>query len=85
MSLAEAIQKAREKAGITRTELAHRAMVDNSYVTLVEKGSRLPSLHAIDRLADALGVSPLALFMAGASDDERAAAMRQYDSDGSAK
>lgn len=55
------IREARLKVGISQEELAHRAGLHRTYVSLLERGERNPSLNVIDHLAMALGTTMVAL------------------------
>lgn len=46
----------RKLKGITQEELALDAGMERSYVSDLERGTRNPSVRALGRLADALGV-----------------------------
>jgi transcriptional regulator with XRE-family HTH domain len=50
------LQRARRKAGLTQEELAFRAGVDRSYVSLLEHDKKSPTLDMLLRLCAALGV-----------------------------
>ena len=52
----EAIRARRERVGISQEELAHRADIDRTYVSGIERGVRNPTLKTIARLAKALSV-----------------------------
>ena len=52
------LRDCRRKAGISQEELAGRANVDRTYVSLLERGLRQPTLDSLFRLAHALGVAP---------------------------
>jgi transcriptional regulator with XRE-family HTH domain len=56
--LGEVVREVREARGLTQAQLAERAQVALSFVTLIEAGSRAttPSRQIIQRLARALGV-----------------------------
>jgi transcriptional regulator with XRE-family HTH domain len=49
------LRRARE---LSQEELAHRADMDRSYVSDLERGVRNPSVRALGRLAQALDVLP---------------------------
>jgi transcriptional regulator with XRE-family HTH domain len=49
------IRRLREDAGITRTQLAHAAGIDSSYLGRIEDGEAKPSLEVCLRLSLALG------------------------------
>lgn len=51
----------RLKSGLSQEELAEKACVDKSYISLLEQGKRQPSIIILFKLADALGISPTKL------------------------
>jgi transcriptional regulator with XRE-family HTH domain len=51
----------RRQQRLSQEELAHRADMDRSYISDLERGVRNPSVKALGRIAEALGVSPDAL------------------------
>ena len=55
MAIAHLIREARERAGLTRAELARRAGVAASTVGRVETGTRVPSTDLAERLVRAAG------------------------------
>jgi len=52
------LRSRREKLGLSRAALAKQIAVDGMTVYRWEVGLRSPSLEMIDRLAEALGISP---------------------------
>jgi transcriptional regulator with XRE-family HTH domain len=62
MNYASGIRRARERAGMSKRKLAHRAGFNPSYVGLLESGKRLPSLEALATIAEAT-VVPMGLLM----------------------
>lgn len=48
----------RKEMGMTEEELAELLELDNSYVSLLERGARVPSLITLDRIARVFGVKP---------------------------
>jgi len=54
--LADVIRKRREAAGITQEELADRAELHRTYISLVERVKRNLTVDALDRIASGLGV-----------------------------
>ena len=57
-----AVRALRDEAGLSQEDLAHRAGLDRTYVSGVERGVRNPTLKVIDRLAQALGTDATGLF-----------------------
>lgn len=58
------VRQFRERAGVSQEELAHRAQLHRTYVSLLERGQRTPSLGVVFALSEALEVSPAALVQA---------------------
>lgn len=56
MTLREA--RDRHKPKLTQVQLAKRSRVDQTYVSLIERGLRFPSDDIKERLAKALGIAP---------------------------
>lgn len=57
MTLAERIRDARERAGMSRKEVAEAANVSPEYITSIEQGRRgIKQRHHIASLAHALGI-----------------------------
>jgi transcriptional regulator with XRE-family HTH domain len=57
-----AIRQARNEAGVSQEELAHRAGIDRSYMSSIERGEQNPGLMSMHRVAEALGL-PLSALM----------------------
>ena len=51
----------RKLKGMSQEELALEAGMERSYVSDLERGTRNPSVRALGRLAEALGIEPKAL------------------------
>ncbi len=51
----------RKRLGLSQERLALDAGLERSYVSDLERGTRNPSVRALGRLADALGVEPKSL------------------------
>lgn len=52
------VRTLRDREGLSQEELAFRASMKRSYLSDLERGTRNPSVRALGRLADALGVAP---------------------------
>ena len=55
--LATNMRLARIAAGISQEELAHRAGIDRTYVSGIERGKRNPTITVVARFAEALGTT----------------------------
>ncbi len=53
----------RKLKGMTQEQLAAAAEMERSYVSDIERGMRNPSVAALGRIADALGIEPHILLM----------------------
>ena len=65
MALADNVSRnilaAREAKKLTQATLAGKAKISVSYVSMLERGERVPPLDTLEVIAKALGVPPLAL------------------------
>ena len=50
------LRKYRRKAGLSQEELAHRAEIDRTYISSLERGVYAASIDVVDRLATALEI-----------------------------
>ncbi len=57
LQLAEVIRRHRTVAGISQEELADRASLHRTYISLVERSRRNLTVDALDRIARGLGIS----------------------------
>ncbi len=60
-NVAPNILAAREAKKLTQVALAKKAKLSVSYVSMLERGERVPPLDTLEALAKALGVPPLDL------------------------
>jgi transcriptional regulator with XRE-family HTH domain len=58
------VRDLRRQQQLSQEELAHRADMDRSYISDLERGRRNPSVKAIGRIAQALCVPPDTLLRA---------------------
>lgn len=61
--LAENLKRHRKAAGISQEELAHRARLDRTYVSALERCVYAASVDKVELLAKALNLSPADLLM----------------------
>jgi transcriptional regulator with XRE-family HTH domain len=59
-----AIRALRERLALSQEELAHRADLDRTYVSGIERGRRNPSLSSLQRIVTALNTQLDVLFIA---------------------
>ncbi|MEZ4495156.1 MAG: helix-turn-helix transcriptional regulator [Dehalococcoidia bacterium] len=52
----EVLKRLRKRAGLSQEELAHRCDLHRTYVSMLERGLKSPSLGVVVRLAEELGV-----------------------------
>jgi transcriptional regulator with XRE-family HTH domain len=57
------VRKYRKQRDMTQEELGLDTDMERSYVSDLERGTRNPSVRAVERLAKALGVAPHVLLM----------------------
>jgi transcriptional regulator with XRE-family HTH domain len=72
MDIGSAIQLCRTKRKLSQTELANRADLSVSYLSLLERSKRDPPLSTIQRIAGALNVPIEILFFLAADRGELA-------------
>jgi len=53
----KAVREARMTVGISQEELADRSGLHRTYISLLERGQRNPSLAVIEEISHALGIS----------------------------
>lgn len=59
---AENLPRRREAQGLSQSQLAARAGIHASHVSMLESGKSLPSLSMIQHLAEAMGLDPRTFF-----------------------
>jgi len=57
-NLGRNLRRIRERRELTQEEVAHRSGVHSTEVSRIETGKRDPQISTLERLADALEVSP---------------------------
>lgn len=57
----DVLRDARSKAGLSQEELAHSAGLDRTYISLLERGQRQPTLKTVFAIAKVLRVAPSTL------------------------
>jgi len=69
MNYAKAIRIIRSAKKLSQQELADKVSLDASYISLIEKGKRVPTIKVLKNISDELGV-PFHLLTLLASDKE---------------
>ena len=59
--LGEELKRARDEAGLSQEEVAHRAGIDRSYLSQLENDRKSPTLDLLLRVCAALGVKAATL------------------------
>jgi transcriptional regulator with XRE-family HTH domain len=54
--LAKNVRQYRQAAGLSQEELAHRADIDRTYISSIERSVYAATIDVVERLAKALGV-----------------------------
>jgi len=57
-TIGDVLRAAREKLGLSQEELAERAGVDRTYVSILERGLKSPTLETLEKICGALGTLP---------------------------
>jgi transcriptional regulator with XRE-family HTH domain len=57
------LRKGRTAAGLSQEELAHRAGIDRTYVSALERGVYSATIDMVAKLAEVLGVEPAVMLM----------------------
>ncbi len=78
MDYSKAVRIARAVSGLQQKELAKKAGLDPSHVSLIEKGARKPSVGAIEKICKALGI-PEPLFTMLAAETRDLKGMNEQD------
>lgn len=68
--LAGNLKRLRLATGMSQEELAHRADIDRTYVSSLERGRYAATVDMIEKLANELGVEPINLLTEPPADSE---------------
>jgi transcriptional regulator with XRE-family HTH domain len=66
-TLGKNVKHWRRVCGLSQEEFAHRAQLHPTYVSGIERGRRNPTVSVMERLAEALAVSPDVLLLTEAT------------------
>lgn len=61
--LGQELRKARQEANLTQEKLSFEADLDRTYISQLENDKKSPTLDALFRICDALGVKASALIL----------------------
>ncbi|MBX3576099.1 MAG: helix-turn-helix transcriptional regulator [Rhizobiaceae bacterium] len=65
------LRRRRQVAGLSQEELAHRADIDRTYVSALERSVYAATIDVVDKLAGVLGVDASDLLKRPATPDKR--------------
>ncbi|MEJ6780940.1 helix-turn-helix domain-containing protein [Aminobacter sp. Piv2-1] len=65
------LRRCRQAAGLSQEELAHRADIDRTYVSALERSVYAATIDVVDKLAGVLGVDASDLLKRPATPDKR--------------
>lgn len=57
-AVAHVLKKYRSSLGISQEKLAHRCSLDRTFISLIERGKRKPTLNTIFLISNELNVKP---------------------------
>ncbi|HHV11834.1 MAG TPA: helix-turn-helix transcriptional regulator [Clostridiales bacterium] len=57
-ALATVLRNKRRLAGFSQEELAHRCNIDRTYISMLERKKRKPTINIVFKMCDALDVKP---------------------------
>lgn len=72
MNLGNAIKFVRMNRNLSRIELASRAKISVSYLSLLERNMRDPNISTVEAIADALNISMIVLTYLASNKEENA-------------
>ena len=61
IAFGKVLREYRERAGLSQEGLANAADLDRTFIGMLERGQRQPTLDSVFRIADALKVAPSTL------------------------
>lgn len=61
LAFGKVLRVVRKEVGMTQEELGHAAEIDRTFVSLIERGERQPTVRVLFRLAAALKLEPVRL------------------------
>ncbi len=61
LAFGKVLRAVRKEVGLTQEQLAHAAEIDRTFVSLIERGERQPTVRVLFKLATALRSTPVRL------------------------
>lgn len=61
LAFGKVLRVVRKEAGLTQEELAHAADIDRTFVSMMERGTRQPTIRVLFKIAAALKSTPARL------------------------
>lgn len=61
LAFGKVLRVLRKEVGLTQEQLAHAAEVDRTFVSMIERGERQPTVRVLFKLAEALKLPPVKL------------------------
>jgi transcriptional regulator with XRE-family HTH domain len=61
LAFGKVLRVVRKEAGLTQEQLGHAAEIDRTFVSLIERGERQPTVRVLFKLATALRSTPVRL------------------------
>jgi len=52
------LQELRKEKGFSQEELAHKCSLDRTYISLLERGQRVPTITTLFKIANSLDITP---------------------------
>lgn len=81
LKIGDSVRAMRRKVGINQGELADKAGINRSYLSMIENGKSNPTMDVIENLAHGLGVNPSVLMNAIASTERSEPKHFEYDTE----
>jgi transcriptional regulator with XRE-family HTH domain len=70
MNIGNKIRKLRKEKGLTLEDLSKKTGLSLSYISLIERGLKNPSLRALEKIAECLNITPGILLSDKEEEDE---------------
>lgn len=71
MNIGNKIRKLRKEKNLTLEELSKKTGLSLSYISLIERGLKNPSLKALEKIAECFGINPAIFFIENEEIEEK--------------